>query len=58
LTLKTELLKSGLELIEDHKSVLVEHIKAVIIEMIHYSDDLLKTNFSDYLCSKLNYDYT
>jgi AraC-like DNA-binding protein len=30
----------------------------VIIEMIHYSDELPKVNFSDYLSEKLNYDYT
>ena len=52
------LLKFGLELMEDKKSVLIEKIKNVIIEMVHYKDDLIKINFSDFLSEKLNYDYT
>lgn len=56
--LRTELSKSGLELMEDKKAVLIEKIKNVIIEMIHYTGELPKTNFSDYLSAKLNYDYT
>jgi AraC-like DNA-binding protein len=37
---------------------LVEKIKNVIIDMVHYSEELPKVNFSDYLSEKLNYDYT
>jgi YesN/AraC family two-component response regulator len=50
--------KSGLELMDDKKSILVEKIKTVIIELVHYTDDQLKTNLSDYLSGKLNHDYT
>jgi AraC-like DNA-binding protein len=50
--------QSGLELMEDKKAMLIEKIKKIIIEMIHYTDELPKTNFSDYLAEKLNYDYT
>jgi AraC-like DNA-binding protein len=57
-TIKAALLKSGLELLDDKKAILIEKIKGVIIEMIHYSDELPKTNFSDYLSEKLQYDYT
>lgn len=56
--LKTNLLRSGLELLDDKKSILIEKIKNVIVEMIHYSDDLPRVNFSDYISEKLNYDYT
>jgi AraC-like DNA-binding protein len=49
---------SGLELMEDKKAMLIEKIKKIIIEMIHFTDELPKTNFSDYLAEKLNYDYT
>ena len=56
--LKTALLKSGLELMDDKKAILVEKIKNVIIEMVHYEDELPKTNFSDYLSEKLDYNYT
>ncbi len=56
--LKNALLKSGLELMDDKKAILIEKIKSVIIEMVHYDDDKPKTNFSDYLTEKLSYDYT
>jgi len=56
--LKKNLLKSGLELLDDKKSILIEKIKNVIVEMIHYSDELPKVNYSDYISEKLGYDYT
>ena len=56
--LKINLLKSGLELMDDKKSILIDKIKNVIIEMIHYSDELPDINYSDYISEKLNYDYT
>jgi AraC-like DNA-binding protein len=56
--IRVALMKSGLELMDDKKAVLIEKIKNVIIEMVHYKDELLKVNFSDYLSEKLNYDYT
>lgn len=56
--LKENLLKSGLELLDDKKSILVEKIKNVIIEMIHYSDELPIENYSEYISNKLEYDYT
>ncbi len=56
--LKKNLLKSGLELLDNKKSILIEKIKNVITEMIHYSDELPKVNYSDYISQKLNYDYT
>ena len=52
------LLRSGLELMDDKKAMLIERIKNVIIEMIHYDEETPKINFSDYLSEKLNYDYT
>ena len=56
--LKSALLKSGLELMEDKKSMLIERIKNVIIEMIHQTDEIPKINFSVYLTEQLDYDYT
>ncbi len=56
--LKTALHESGLELMEDKKGILIERIKGVIVEMVHHTDELPKTNFSDYLTAKLNHDYT
>lgn len=56
--LKTALLRSGLELMDDKKAVLIEKIKNIIIEMVHYSDALPKANYSDYISEKLGLDYT
>lgn len=56
--LKRNLLRSGLELLDDKKSILIEKIKNVVTEMIHNSDDLPKVNYSDFISDKLNYDYT
>ena len=56
--IKAALFKSGLELMDDKRAVLIERIRNIIIEMVHYSEELPKTNFSDYLSEKLNYDYT
>ncbi len=58
--LNTALKKSGLELMDDRKSILIEKIKNVIVEHVHYSDsdEPLQINFSNYLAAKLNHDYT
>lgn len=56
--LETALRNSGLELMEDKKAILIEKIKNVIIEMVHYQDELPSINFSDYLSEKLGHDYT
>jgi AraC-like DNA-binding protein len=56
--LKINLQKSGLELLDDKRSILVEKIKNVITEMIHYTDEPPKVNYSDFISEKLGYDYT
>ena len=56
--LKDGLMESGLELLEDQKSILIERIKNAIVEMVHYADQLPKINFSNYISEKLNHDYT
>lgn len=56
--LKESLLRCGLELMDDKKAILIEKIINAITEMIHYTDDALKINFSDYISKKLDYDYT
>jgi len=48
----------GLELLDDKRKIIIEKIKSVIIEMIHYSDEMPKVNYSDYISEKLGYDYT
>lgn len=56
--LKVNLQKSGLELLEEHKNILIQQIKNVVIEMIHYSNELPKVNYSDYISEKVGYNYT
>ncbi|HSN49936.1 MAG TPA: hypothetical protein VLR52_01810, partial [Bacteroidales bacterium] len=56
--LKKNLKKSGLELLNDKKSILIERIKNLIIEMVHYSGEFPKVNYSVYISEKLDYDYT
>ncbi|HLY68803.1 MAG TPA: AraC family transcriptional regulator [Puia sp.] len=55
--LNTALKKSGIELIDDKKSVLIQKIKTVIVELVHYSEEPLEINFSEYLSEKLHHDY-
>jgi AraC-like DNA-binding protein len=56
--LDIELKKSGLQLMDNRRSILVEKIKSAVIELVHYTEDQIKVNLSDYLSDKLNYDYT
>jgi AraC-like DNA-binding protein len=55
--LRVALLRSGLEILDDPKAILIEKIKSVIIEMIHYDKGLTNVNYSDYLSEKLGYNY-
>ncbi len=55
--LNNALVEFGFELIEDKKSILIEKIKNIIVEMIHYSEEPPQLNFSNYISEKLGYDY-
>jgi AraC-like DNA-binding protein len=48
----------GLELLDDKKTILVEKIKAIIIELVYYNKCQIRINLSDYLCERLNHNYT
>ena len=50
--------KSGLLLMDNKRSILVEKIKSAIIELVHYTEEQIRVNLSDFLSEKLNYDYT
>ncbi|MFO7722285.1 MAG: AraC family transcriptional regulator, partial [Bacteroidales bacterium] len=52
------LLKSGLVLMDDKNTILVEKIKNVVVEIIHYGEDCTKINFSDFISEKLHLNYT
>lgn len=47
----------GFLLIDDKKSRLIEQIKTVIVELVHYNNIDLKINLSDFLKDKVYYDY-
>ena len=51
--LKEQLLQSGLELLNDKKSILIEKTKAVIIKMIHYENEVPKVNYSTTVVSHI-----
>ncbi len=50
--------KTGLQLMDDKRSILVEKIKHIIIELVHYTEDQIKINLSDYISEKLNHEYS
>jgi len=56
--IKSTLLLSGLELLEDKKTILVQQIKNLIINLIYHTDEPLVKNLSIYLSYHLHYDYT
>ncbi len=56
--LKIALLKSGHELMNDKKAVLIDRIKKAVIVMVRETDRLPKIKHSDYLVQELAYDYT
>lgn len=54
----TELRYYHLEILKHKKTILVEKIKTLIIEMLHNEEASSKTRFSQYVSSSLHYDYT
>jgi AraC-like DNA-binding protein len=53
------LAENGFELINDNKSRIINQIKTLIIEYIHYDKENPDyVNFSDFLSSELNHDYS
>jgi AraC-like DNA-binding protein len=45
-------------MLDDKRSILIDKIKNVIIEMIHYNEEVPKVNYSVYISEILGYDYT
>jgi len=56
--LSLRLAASGLELLDDKRTILVERIKNIIIEMVHDAEELPKENYSSYISGKIGLDYT
>lgn len=51
------LLANGFELLENHKAMLVEEIKTLIISLVHSPSVILPRSFSGMISSKLGYEY-
>ena len=49
--------QSGFELLDDNKNDLIEKLKRAIIDLEQYSDEDLKTSFSDYISLRVNDNY-
>ena len=56
--LKIGLHQNDFELISGKENILTEKIKNVIVEMIHYSDEMPVIKYSSYISSKLKTNYT
>jgi len=56
-TLKTRLAARGFELLDDKQTQLINEIKSVVVNEIHYQKEAAAFNFSTLLSQKLNYDY-
>ena len=58
-TIKQILLENGFELIDDKKSRIIDEIKTVIIELVHYNKEKAEhINFSDFIANEVGYDYS
>lgn len=57
-SLDSSLKEVGLELMTDKKIIVVERIKILIIKMVHFTEEQIKVNLSDYLADNLNHNYT
>lgn len=55
--LRAALTISKLELLDDKKAILIEKIKSLIIEKIHYSDGINLESFPSLISYKLDYNY-
>jgi AraC-like DNA-binding protein len=47
----------GFELVDEREGLLIEKIKGIIVELVHYSDIRFKKNFHRYISKKLHHSY-
>lgn len=55
--LNDQLKHLGFELIDNHKSSIVNQIKSLIIQLVHHQQEPIHINLSDYLTQHLPYEY-
>lgn len=58
ITLSHTLAEAGLELMSDKRGMLVDRIKGLIIEMVHYDDTGTPIRISEYISQQLGYNYS
>lgn len=56
--LREELTKIGFELLDDKRKQIIEQIKSVIINEVHYSEEPSREKFSSLISKALHYDYS
>jgi len=56
-TLKKRLIEKGFDLLDDKQTRLINEIKSIIIQEIHYQKEPSLVNLSSLLAEKLHYDY-
>lgn len=60
--IKVDLLKRlhllGFDLIDDKKSKIIERIKTLIVDLVHYKNNEIHSNLSDYLSQHIRQDYS
>jgi len=56
--LKIAFSEIGLELMEDKMDILISKIKTIIIELVHYGEEMPKEKNSAYISKQLNYSYS
>jgi len=56
--LKEQLAARGFELLDNKRARLINRIKSIIIDQIHYRNEAIVVNFSTLLSQELNYEYS
>jgi AraC-like DNA-binding protein len=55
--LQVALLRYDLELVDDKNTMMISHIKQLILKVYYGQEERIKINFSDYLSAKINKSY-
>ncbi|MFI5151832.1 MAG: helix-turn-helix domain-containing protein [Chitinophagales bacterium] len=56
--IREALVETPFDLVLEKEIILIEKIKNIIIEMIHYSKELPLVKYSEYISQKVNFNYT
>ena len=56
--LRAELETLGFELLDDRRMQLIEQVRTAVVELVHYRNNDLRVNLSDYLTERLHHEYS